>query len=139
MVEFLVQGLPVAQGSMRAFSVKGQPIITSTAKGLPAWRRVIADAAQAHAHMHTGPVEVELVFRLPRPKALPKRRYSWATKRPDIDKLAPAARDALTAVMFSDDAQIVHLAVCSPSLGTLPREPLPIGYGGRSADMPERI
>lgn len=108
MISFFVHGQPIGQGSTRAFVPKpgAHPIITTTAKGLAAWRRLVADVAQQHAHMHEGAVAIELVFFLPRPKALPKRRPTPHTKRPDLDKAIRAILDALTSVMFRDDAQV---------------------------------
>jgi len=40
-ISFEVRGLPIAQGSSRAWVVAGKPIITSTAKGLSSWRRLV--------------------------------------------------------------------------------------------------
>ena len=56
----------------------------------------------------TGPVEVLLHFELARPKSA--RRLLPSTK-PDLDKLARAVLDALTGVVFKDDAQVVDLRV----------------------------
>lgn len=54
---------------------------------------------------------VRLEFVLPRPKALsPKRLTPFATKRPDIDKLARAVLDALTTTaVIADDSVIIDL------------------------------
>ena len=111
MITFFAHGLPVPQGSTRAFVVKGRPVITSTAKGLAAWRRLIADAAQAHARMHEGAVVLGVDFYLPRPKSAPKRKPIHASKRPDIDKLLRAILDSLSGVMYRDDAQVVRVNV----------------------------
>jgi len=91
--------------------VKGKPFITTTAKGLPMWRRLVADVAQrfAPAEPWAGPVGVELDFGIPKPKSAPKRRRVWPDKRPDIDKLSRAVLDALTYVIFADDSQVVRL------------------------------
>ena len=63
-ITFQVHGLPAPQGSTRAFVVKGKPIITSTAKGLSAWRRLVADVAQDFAPEQPweGPVGIDLHF-----------------------------------------------------------------------------
>ena len=110
-VEFVVRGLPVPQGSTRAWMVKGRPVITSAAKGLGVWRRLIADVAQQHAPAAPwqGPVAVQLTFLLPKPKSAPKRRRVWPAKRPDLDKLARAALDALTYIVWADDSQVIDL------------------------------
>ena len=108
---FFVRGLPIAQGSMRAWIAGGKPILTSTAKGLPAWRRLIADQAQAHAPpvpWDRG-VSVHATFYVPRPKSDPKRRRTYPDRKPDIDKCARAVLDALTHVFWTDDARVLVL------------------------------
>lgn len=107
-VTFFVHGKPEPQGSSRAFMAGGRPIITSANKNLKDWRTIVALTAANHAHMFDGPVEVVLRFHLPRPVSLPKKITSH-TKRPDVDKLARAALDALTGVFFKDDSQVIAL------------------------------
>ena len=111
LISFQVHGLPVAQGSTRVWMVKGKPVTTSSAKGLGAWRRLVADVAQDYAPEEPwdGPVGIELHFGLPKPKSAPKRRRVWPDKRPDLDKLCRAVLDALTYVIFSDDSQVIDL------------------------------
>lgn len=111
LITFQVHGLPIPQGSTRAFVVKGKPIITSSAKGLATWRRLIADVAQDYAPQEpwSGPVGIDLHFGIPRPKSAPKRRRVWPDKRPDLDKLTRAVLDALTYVIFADDSQVVRI------------------------------
>ncbi len=111
LIAFQVHGLPVPQGSTRAWVVNGKPIITSSAKGLASWRRLVADVAQRFAPNQPwiGPVGIELHFGLPKPKSAPKRRRVWPDKRPDLDKLTRAVLDALTYVVFADDSQVVDI------------------------------
>lgn len=110
-ISFQVHGLPIAQGSTRSWLVNGKPVITSSAKGLATWRRLVADVAQRFAPEEPwrGPVGVELHFGLPKPKSAPKRRRVWPDKRPDLDKLTRAVLDALTYVVFADDSQVVKI------------------------------
>lgn len=110
-IRFQVHGLPIAQGSQRSWLVNGKPVITSTAKGLPSWRRLVADVAQRFAPTEpwVGPVGIDLDFGIPKPKSAPKTRRVWPDKRPDLDKLSRAVLDALTYVIFADDSQVVHL------------------------------
>lgn len=112
-IVFHVRGLPIAQGSTRSWVKNGRPVITSTSKGLGAWRRLVADVAQAHAPQEPweGPVAITLDFGLPKPKSAPKRRRLWPAKRPDLDKLTRSVLDALTYVIFSDDCQVVEFHV----------------------------
>ena len=111
LIRFIVHGLPVAQGSTRAWVVNGKPIITTTAKGLSTWRRLVADVAQRFApdEPWEGPVGINLHFGIPKPKSAPKRRRVWPDKRPDLDKLTRAVLDALTYVVFADDSQVVEI------------------------------
>lgn len=110
-IRFQVHGLPIPQGSTRAWVIHGKPIITSSAKGLSTWRRLVADVAQDYAPEEPweGPVGIELHFGLPRPKSAPKRKRVWPDKRPDLDKLTRAVLDALTYVVFADDSQVIEI------------------------------
>ena len=110
-ISFQVHGLPIPQGSTRAWVVHGKPIITSSAKGLSTWRRLVADVAQNYAPKEPweGPVGIELHFGLPKPKSAPKRKRVWPDKRPDLDKLTRAVLDALTYVVFADDSQVIEI------------------------------
>ncbi len=110
-IRFEVRGLPIPQGSTRAWVLHGKPVITSSAKGLATWRRLVADVAQNHAPREPweGPVGIELHFGLPKPKSAPKRRRVWPDKRPDLDKLTRAVLDALTYVVFADDSQVIDI------------------------------
>src|SRR3990170_3128170 len=110
-IQFHVRGLPIPHGSARARVVNGKPVITSTAKGLASWRRLVADVAQDFAPTlpWEGPVSIHLDFGIPKPKSAPKTRRVWPAKRPDLDKLTRAVLDALTYVIFTDDSQVVEI------------------------------
>ena len=108
MVLFTVFGQAQPQGSTRAFVRNGRPIITTTNKNLHQWRDLVAATAQTHAQMFDGPVTLMLLFKLPRPKTLPKKILHHI-KKPDLDKLVRAMCDALTGVMWHDDSQIVEI------------------------------
>lgn len=114
MIAFTVYGTPIQKGSARAFYVKqiARAVVTSdTRRGLKAWERSIRDAAQGHAGtLLLDAVDVWLDFYLPRPKSLPKK-VVHNIKKPDVDKLARAALDALTGVLWKDDSQVVSLIV----------------------------
>jgi crossover junction endodeoxyribonuclease RusA len=80
------------------------------------WRERVALAAYEAKNameggfvLPVGPVVMELEFVLYRPKATPKSKTTPATKAPDIDTLCRAILDALTNVIYRDDAQVVHL------------------------------
>lgn len=118
-VDFWVPGTPVPKGSLRHV---GNGRLVESAKGLPDWRRAIADAAWTYRLEQTpfdGAVAVTLDFYLPRPashfRSGDRSRELRATaptrpaKRPDVDKLARVI-DALTdAGLWRDDSQVVDL------------------------------
>lgn len=120
-LSFFVPGVPKAAGSKRAFIVraKGRPdrVAVADASGQPGrdWRAVLQLAArEAHGGAPLdGPLRVVLAFSLPRPKShLGKRGLlpsapAYPTVKPDIDKLSRACLDAMKAIVYRDDAQIV--------------------------------
>ena len=78
---------------------------------LSEWRNIIAQAALKEIGrplLWTGPVWVSLCFVYKRPRG--QYGVGKAT-RPDIDKLARAALDALTGFLWVDDAQVTKLEV----------------------------
>lgn len=107
MTTFFVPGHPRPQGSkdpLGGFRMK------ESSKHLPSWRRAISKVARTEASPIVGPVEVELLFIMPRPLATPKRRPTPpAVKRPDVDKLARAVFDALTGYAWRDDSQVIDV------------------------------
>jgi crossover junction endodeoxyribonuclease RusA len=124
---FEVRGVPIQQGSARAFVIPGKggrkprAVVThDSRRDLGAWRRLVSDVAQSHAPptLWSGPVVVDLVFHLPRPKSEPtaigrgKARRplrTWPVRKPDLDKLVRAVIDSLTNVFFEDDSQVVGI------------------------------
>jgi Holliday junction resolvase RusA-like endonuclease len=116
-IEFDVPGLPAPQGSKSAFVVNGRAVLVDgTSKpgraALKAWREAVETAAIAAmlatgCPTMTGPVEVAIKFRFPRP-ASAALRVRHATK-PDGDKLVRATFDALvTAKLLADDSLVWH-------------------------------
>lgn len=106
---FFVPGIPAPQGSKRHV---GHGIMIESSKNLPAWRQSVAAHsrnAMSGRQPLTGAVKISLVFKLPRPKSLPKSSHPWAIKRPDIDKLSRAVLDGITGTIVKDDSQIVVL------------------------------
>ena len=121
-VAFTVHGEARPAGSKRAFPNKktGKIIVTddSGSRGKD-WRRSVADAgAEAYTgELLRGPLDVTFTFYRPRPKGHYRTgRNAGEVKasapaqpitRPDLLNLARAAEDALTGVIWHDDAQIV--------------------------------
>jgi len=113
MLTFTVPGEAQPQGSARAFVVHGRAVVTSDNPKLKGWRTTVAKAAQAAladagATTIDGPVMVWVDFFLKRPQKLPKGRIGHTT-RPDADKLVRGVLDALTRVLWKDDAQVVEI------------------------------
>lgn len=129
MIAFTVRGLPVSQGSARAFVVKGKAVIATDANRqsspLGAWRTAIAQEARdamGGIALLEGPVLVDVCFVLPRPRShylpatksrpVPELRLdapAWVSRTPDLDKATRALFDALTLVVWRDDAQVAVL------------------------------
>lgn len=122
---FFVRGLPAPQGSKRALRNRhtGRVALVESSKHVAPWRSDVRDAALASMGdqaPYGGAVEVELVFALPRPKAhhvggdpargLRPGAPPVPTGKPDVDKLARAVLDALTGIVWADDAQVAGLA-----------------------------
>lgn len=104
-VEFFVEGVPIPQGSKKAFVVKGRAVLVDdNAKLLKPWRGVIAKAADLGVTFDC-PVRVEAVFYMPRPKTV-KRRFPSVV--PDLDKLMRALGDGMKdGGLIRDDSLIV--------------------------------
>lgn len=118
-VSFTVHGVAAPAGSKRGFyNAKAKRVIVTddSARSRP-WKAQVADAA---AQAMTGrepfsvePLLLELTFWMPRPKGhlgakgnVRPSAPSAPTVKPDLLKLARAVEDALTGVVYRDDAQI---------------------------------
>lgn len=116
-ITFYVSGRPRPAGSKRAIPLKsGRIIVTDTSgeKG-KTWRGDVRDAAKG---VFSGPplegaLSITVVFFLRRPKGHMKKDGSvkpsapqYHTGRPDTTKLLRAVEDALTGIVWRDDAQI---------------------------------
>ncbi len=120
---FTVWGVAQPKGSMKAFYRPGMkfPIVTDSNRSVKSWSQLVAEGAnQALAQLPPsdrgvleGAVRLTVVFCLPRPKKYQRRRGvepAHLTK-PDASKLLRAVEDALTHVVYRDDAQVVELVV----------------------------
>lgn len=111
-VQFVVYGVAQPKGSTRAFVPKGwrRPVVTSDNPRVKDWQQCIAAAAQAYTRefIAEGAIVLTVEFALPRPKSLPKRVVQHV-KKPDLDKLVRAVKDALTGVLWQDDSQVTSL------------------------------
>jgi len=107
-----VAGDPAPQGSKKI--MRGR-LIEASGEKLKKWRKAIAAecvAAREHNDVFfTGPVYVEVIFYMPRPKTIPERKRQYPIVPPDLDKLCRGLLDGIgqSMMIWGDDSQVVHL------------------------------
>lgn len=140
-VHFRIVGHPEPAGSKRAFPVVRKSgvgvAVTDDNPKARGWKNAVAYEA-AHAMMRVagpargadfdpapelfdGPLGLSVVFKLARPKFhmgtgrnaghVRASAPNWPTVKPDCTKLLRAVEDALTGVVWRDDAQVVEQSV----------------------------
>lgn len=118
MIAFTVYGKPAPAGSKRGFynAKAARVIITDASKNSRPWKAQVSDAAAEAMDggaLLNGPVELSLTFYVPRPKGhfgakgVRPSAPTSPTVKPDLLKLARAVEDALSGIVYRDDAQIV--------------------------------
>lgn len=117
---FIVYGTAAPAGSKRVVPAGGRaggrPIVIDDSKRSTPWKRDVAKeaaAAMLGRPLLEGAIALQLRFYLPRPKGhygvrgvLPSAPH-YPIVRPDVLKLARGVEDALTGIVWRDDAQIV--------------------------------
>ena len=113
-IMFRVFGVAASKGSMKV--IRGR--ITDSNRSVAGWQQLVAEAANhalaavpssERAVLARG-VRLTVAFYLPRPKKYARPGISVAHMvAPDLSKLIRAVEDALTGVVYRDDAQIVEL------------------------------
>jgi len=124
--QFWVEGEPRPKGSPRVSGRgRGRKAYVAENPAEKAWERSVGWMARAEwkGDPLEGPVSLELHFYLPR------RGKLTAAKKPDLDKLARAVLDALSGIVYRDDAQVVALG--------LRKRISPEGSGGVSIEVRE--
>jgi Holliday junction resolvase RusA-like endonuclease len=127
-IKFFVAGKPESRGSKRAFAFKRKngKLGVSMADSNPRskdWMSTIsiaASQAMRGREIITGPIGLRLTFTMPRPKShygtgknaavLKPTAPKYHTSAPDRLKLARGVEDAMSNVVYQDDAQ----TVCGP-------------------------
>lgn len=119
-----VPGLPAPQGSKKVVpTARGHRVIEGNEARLRPWRQAVAIEASLamgrDASPTRGAVRVELAFSFPRPAGhygngrnqgiVRDSAPAYKTTKPDLDKLARSVLDALTGIVFVDDAQVDEL------------------------------
>jgi Holliday junction resolvase RusA-like endonuclease len=120
-LEFWIIGTPAPGGSKKYVGHRaGRPILVDDAKGNGKWRALCAWIAKKRmSELGLKPfdcaLEVDFEFWIAKPKSV-KRPYP--TVKPDVLKLTRSTEDALTKIVWEDDAIIVsehiHKRYCSP-------------------------
>jgi Holliday junction resolvase RusA-like endonuclease len=115
--EVFVEGVPVPQGSK---SLSRSGVMYEANKALKPWRLKVAAAALwaygPDVRFMEGPLVLAVAFAMPRPKTVTRE---FPSVKPDSDKLTRAVSDALTGVVYKDDAQIIRLD-CIQFYSTVP-------------------
>lgn len=121
MISFFVSGTPKPAGSKRAFFIKklGRAIVTDANPQAKDWKTDVKHEAQRHYNLPLldGPLAVSFEFHLLRPKShyrtgknahlLREGAPKYPASKPDALKLSRGVEDALTGIIWKDDAQIV--------------------------------
>jgi Holliday junction resolvase RusA-like endonuclease len=122
-LDLFVPGIPAPGGSKRGFynHKTRRVIIVDDAKRNKPWRESVMWAARAAMRRSPveSPVAVQVTFVMPRPKhhfrgkarSLRGDAPGLHTKKPDATKLWRAAEDALTGIVWLDDAQVAEQEV----------------------------
>lgn len=124
-VKFTVYATPIPQGSMKGFVLPGKggakprAILTSDNTKLKPYRGEVTREAmvalrnagmqEPMAARHV-PVSMVIDFYLSRPPSVPRKRTEMVVK-PDLSKLVRSTEDAMTGILYVDDAQVVELSV----------------------------
>lgn len=109
-ITITVHGIPAPKGSkaFKGLAKNGRAILVESSKKEKPWAEACKWAALEVNKSMKGPVEVEIIFTMPKPKSAPKNRVTYPDRKPDGDKLERSVWDALKTVgVIEDDARIV--------------------------------
>jgi Holliday junction resolvase RusA-like endonuclease len=117
MLAITVHGMPGPQGSKKLVGRdgKGRGILVESSKKVKPWREAVRwaaiEAMGGAGRGVMGPVAIDMIFTLPKPKSAPKRAKTYPSRKPDLSKLVRSTEDALTDVgAIEDDARIVCIS-----------------------------
>jgi Holliday junction resolvase RusA-like endonuclease len=109
MISYWIDGEPAPQGSKTGFIKNGRVVMVESSKKVKPWREAVA--AQTKAKVQAAlenPVEIALVFHLPKPKTVTRK---WPAVKPDLDKLIRSTFDGLTTGgLYADDALVIAVS-----------------------------
>ncbi len=106
-LKFYFPGVPLAERKHQVPRGPGRTVRVDTPdrQQYKAYLRV-SGAEQMEGPPLEGPLSVVMVFERPKPASYSKKRWAW-TGRPDTTNLAKLVEDALTGIVWLDDAQII--------------------------------
>ena len=112
MLSFVVPGPPVPKARPRTVQNNGKTV-TYTPEPVTRYENWIRLCAREvldrnGGTMLHGPLRLEVTFYLRRPASRPKK-YRYPDRRPDVENLVKSVMDALTGLLWVDDAQVVTL------------------------------
>lgn len=121
MIELVVYGMAQPAGSKKAGVAKnGRPFVRDANPSSREWKRQVQQESgrvMDGRALLRGPLALEVVFVRPRPvghfdaRGLRPSAPVWPTTRPDATKMLRGIEDAMTGVIYRDDAQIVQQTV----------------------------
>lgn len=100
--------VPVAQGRPK-FTTQGDNVRAYDPPNSAAFKKTLAwELKCQNPTVLDGALILTVVFRMPRPKSLPKKVVHHI-KKPDCSNLVKGVEDAMNKICYNDDSQIVEL------------------------------
>lgn len=108
-IRLVVYGNPVPKARVRVVRTKSGKTVSYTPHKTESWEDSIRIQAlqDRPAKLLDGPLALEVIFYLLRPKSKPKR-VKYPDTKPDLDNLVKSIKDALEGVIYTNDSRIVR-------------------------------
>jgi Holliday junction resolvase RusA-like endonuclease len=105
-----VIGTPGPKGSksFKGLANNGRAIMVESSKLVKPWSEAVIYAARESGVRIEGPVVLSAFFTVRKPRSAPKRRKTYPSVKPDIDKYMRCTLDALVAAgTIEDDGRVI--------------------------------